>query len=226
MVTIRLSASRVSFLPVMLAPSPMEASTLLLLTIVAKEAPIPTFAPFETLTAPARIAILLLSVASMSILLASIFVLSSTVALVSALLTRTETAPEMQALPPLPATEPAIACAAISPANRPLVFCARSAAIVTSPLTVLSVSSLLSASYPRIWPDALVLAWFLLTLTATPMATELVFCARDTARPVPSVRKLPSLAERIFAPPAVRIVPSKVVVAICLLMVTPTAAAT
>ena len=75
-------------------------------------------------------------------------------------------------------------------------------------------------------PLTRVLASLRFTLTATPIATELVFCASDTAAPVPSVRKLPSLLAITCAPPAALILPCTFVLALCLLTVRPTAAAT
>ena len=116
MVTIFLSARTVSFVPLIVTPSPMLASTSFSLTTTAKDAPMPTLEPFEMLTPPARTAILLLSVASTAMFLPLITESSLTVAVVLASLTSTEIAPAMVALPPLPLTAPARDCAAIKPA--------------------------------------------------------------------------------------------------------------
>ena len=75
-------------------------------------------------------------------------------------------------------------------------------------------------------PVSSALASLRFTLTATPMAMELELVARDMAAPVPSVRKSPWLMATMFAPLAAWMLPATWVLAMCLLTVTPTAAAT
>ena len=143
-------------------------------------------------------------------------------AFVSALLTRTETAPPTAAPPSLPATAPASAWAPRSPLYLPVVFWLRLALTVTSPsLPRSGVSPSLVASFCTSTVDSL-----RLTLTATPAAMALLPSARDMAIPVPRVRKFPSLLESTLIPPAALILPLTLVLTLCLEMVRPTAAAT
>ena len=102
---------------------------------------------------------------------------------VSASSVTTDTLPAMDTLP-CPDTAPARDCAARRPLYLPSMFWVISAVTEISPLTPFT-------EFATSVPVTSTVALFLSTLTDTPAAMELEFCARLIAIPVPFVRKLP-----------------------------------
>ena len=174
------------------------------------------------LTPPALMASFDLSAASREISLPLNSTPSLTVMVDFVLSTTTDTAPAMDTFP-VPLTAPASDCAARRPLYSPSIFCVRSD--LTSIFPSIPLLFISSTSLPVRLFDIVTLASFLSTLTEMPAAIEFESFARLMAIPVPIVLKLPRLSASMTILPATR-EPSMIVLALCPVILSPTAAAT